>query len=157
MKSSIIYTMWYVYRMALFFFSLMFPVIGNCVFRVQETTWVTWYPLGYTYCICVCLPRFLFPCPLILRGFDMQKVVFPSREKKTPQLIEKLIWCCTQQIIANIQKCREIRLSPVIQATWEARAVGLFEVERPLKGDRRPSDSHYGLQLLELPPASWSF
>jgi hypothetical protein len=26
---------------------------------------------------------------------------------------------------------REIWLSPVIQATWEARAVGWFEVERP--------------------------
>jgi hypothetical protein len=32
---------------------------------------------------------------------------------------------------------REIWLSPVIQATWEARAVGWFEVDRPQQENRR--------------------
>jgi hypothetical protein len=37
----------------------------------------------------------------------------------------------------NCFKGREIWLSPVIQATWEARAVGWFEVERPAQENRR--------------------
>jgi hypothetical protein len=35
----------------------------------------------------------------------------------------------------DVARCREMWLSPVIQATWEARAVGWFEVERSISGN----------------------